>query len=160
MCDDRDGSAFYPAFLSLRRARAPRAKSDGAIFNAGDDLQQVRGALLVVERAYWFVTCEIVTSGPRSPRVAAVPPRRFPRDGSSCRLTMAFVVDVAPDELGNARERLFGQRKKGRVGKARNDVERSCDKTWAILTPRSAHLAMKNAGASIRIGRLGKYDAR
>ena len=46
---------------------------------------------------------------------------------------MAFVVDVAPDELGNARERLFGQRKKGRVG---------------------------NAGASIRIGRLGKYDAR
>jgi hypothetical protein len=59
-----------------------------------------------------------------------------------------------------ARERLFGQLKKGRVGKARNDVERSCDKTWAILTPRSAHLAMKNAGASIRIGRLGKYDAR
>ena len=55
---------------------------------------------------------------------------------------------------------LFGQRKKGRIGKARKDIERSCDKTWAILTPRSAHLAMKNAGASIRIGRLGKYDAR
>ena len=89
------------------------------------------------------------------------------------RTLMDFVVDVAPDELGNcterlfgqrkkgnARERLFGQRKKGRVGKARNDVERSCDKTWAILTPRSAHLAMKNAGASIRIGRLGRRDAR
>jgi hypothetical protein len=58
------------------------------------------------------------------------------------------------------RERLFGQLKKGRVGKARNDVERSCDKAWAILAPRNAHLAMKNAGASIRIGRLGKYDAR
>ena len=45
--------------------------------------------------------------------------------------------------------RLFGQRKKGRN-----------DKTWAILTPTNAHLAMKNAGVSIRIGGLGKCDAR
>ena len=76
-------------------------------------------------------------------------------------LTMDFVVErklLTKSEI--ARERLFGQRRKGRVGKARNDIERRCDKTWAILTPRSAHLAMKNAGASIRIGRLGKYDAR
>ena len=33
------------------------------------------------------------------------------------------------------------------------------DKTWAILTPRNAHLAMRNSGASIRIGRLGRRDA-
>ena len=59
-----------------------------------------------------------------------------------------------------ARERLFGQRKKGRVGKARNDIDRSCDKTWAIITPRHAHLAMRNSGASIRIGHLGRRDAR
>ena len=51
---------------------------DRAILDAGDDLQQVRGALLA-ECAYWLVTCEIVTSGPRSPRVAAVPPRLVPR---------------------------------------------------------------------------------
>jgi hypothetical protein len=79
------------------------------------------------------------------------------------RTLMDFVVDVAPDELGNCTRKTFWstqKTKKGRVGKARNDIERSCDKTWAIFTPRSAHLAMKNAGASIRIGRVGKYDAR
>jgi hypothetical protein len=77
----------------------------------------------------------------------------FPHDGLCGRRKLLTKSEIT-------RERLFGQRRKGRVGKARNDVERSCDKTWAILTPRSAHLAMKNAGASIRIGRLGKYDAR
>jgi hypothetical protein len=77
----------------------------------------------------------------------------FPHDGLCGRRKF-----LANSEI--AQERLFGQRRKGRVGKARNDIERSCDKTWAILTPRSAHLAMKNAGASIRIGRLGRRDAR
>ena len=77
----------------------------------------------------------------------------FPHDGLCGRRKLLTKSEIT-------RERLFGQRRKGRVGKARNDIERRCDKTWAILTPRSAHLAMKNAGASIRIGRLGKYDAR
>jgi hypothetical protein len=76
---------------------------DRAILDAGDDLQQVRGALLA-ECAYWLVTCEIVTSGPRSPRVAAVPPRLVPRTPVPARrkflansdfLTMDFVVDVS-----------------------------------------------------------------
>jgi hypothetical protein len=63
-----------PCPREMRRVTIARR----AILNAGDDLQQVRGALLA-ECAYWLVTCEIVTSGPRSPRVAAVPPRLVPR---------------------------------------------------------------------------------
>ena len=124
---------------------------------------------LLAECAYWLVTCEIVTSGPRSQRWFPWPlpgsPRTsswtmeipgelgFPHDGLCGRRKLLTKSEIP-------RERLFGQRRKGRVGKARNDIERSCDKTWAILTPRSAHLAMKNAGASIRIGRLGRRDAR
>jgi hypothetical protein len=115
-CDDRE-SAFCPALrsvpardwergsdsqcstLGMRRVTIARR----AILNAGDDLQQVRGALLA-ECAYWLVTCEIVTSGPRSPRVAAVPPRLVPRApvpgrrkflANSDFLTMDFVVDVS-----------------------------------------------------------------
>ena len=81
----------------------PRGREGARSPSLGDsqrwgDLQQVRGALLV-ERAYWLVTCEIVTSGPRSPRVAAVPPRLVPRameiPGNSDFLTMDFVVDVS-----------------------------------------------------------------
>ena len=85
-----------------------------AILNAGDDLQQVRGALLV-ERAYWLVTCEIITSGPRSSR-CALSLRLVPRAALFLRRwkflglgipTMDFVVDVAPDELGNCTRKTF-----------------------------------------------------
>ena len=153
-CDDHE-SALCPALRSNAKGHDSHRS---AILNAGVIFNRF------AERS---LLSALIDSSPArsSPRVLA--PHALPLfllAGSRWKflsdfLTMAFVVDVAPDELGNARERLFGQRKKGRVGKARNDVERSCDKTWAILTPRSAHLAMKNAGASIRIGRLGKYDA-
>jgi hypothetical protein len=65
-----------------------------------------------------------------------------------------------PGELGNSTSETFWSTQKGRIGKARNDIERSCDKTWAILAPRNAHLAMRNARASSRIGGLDKYEAR
>ena len=68
-------------------------------------------------------------------------------------------IGVLPTKSEIPREDFLVKAKEGRVGRARNDVERSCDKTWAIFTPRSAHLVMKNAGASIRIGSLGWRDA-
>ena len=70
----------------------------------------------MVERACWLVTCEIVTSGPRSsaragPRVAFLGLRLVPgttrklHDGLCGRRKL-----LAKSEI--ARERLFGQRKK------------------------------------------------
>ena len=107
-----------------------------------------------------------------SPRVFAPRAARCPPASGSPR-TCSWTMEI-PGKLGFPHEGLCGKlltnseisretfwsTQKGRVGKAWNDIERSCHKTWAILTPRNAHLAMKIAGASIRIGRLGKYDAR
>ena len=105
-----------------------------------------------------------------TPRVARCPPAPGSPRTCSWRLEIPGELGFPHEGLCGRRKlltnseipraRRFGQRKRGRVRKAQNGIERSCDKTWAILTPRNAHLAMKNAGASIRIGCLGRRDAR
>jgi hypothetical protein len=86
------------------------------IFNAGDVLQQVRGALLA-ERAYWLVTCEIITSGPRS-ALRAILPRLVP---AHLFLMLEIPGDMLTGLCGRRklltnseipRARLFGQLKK------------------------------------------------
>ena len=154
-CDDHE-SALCPALRSNAKGHDSHRS---AILNAGVIFNRF------AERS---LLSALIDSSPArsSPRVLA--PHALPLfllAGSAMEVPVGFPHERLCGRrklLTNSeipRERLFGQRKKGRVGKARNDVERSCDKTWAILTPRSAHLAMKNAGASIRIGRLGKCDA-
>ena len=103
LCDDRDASAFYQTFRSVppRGREEPGRHAHWTSFNAGDDLPQV-GLALLVERAYWLVTCEIITSGPRSSRCALSSCAWFPAHhvpaqwkflANSDFLTMDFVVD-------------------------------------------------------------------
>ena len=113
----------------------------------------------MVERTYWLVTCEIVTSGPRSPHCALAPcvatgSASWAVPGVLRNATWTFDFSEkssefplgtlwptqAPRELGNPTIKTFWSTQKDRFGKARKDTERSCDKTWAILTPRNAHL--------------------
>ena len=108
-------SAFCPAFVRPRAKRAANSRALGD-FQCWGCLQQVRGALLA-ERAYWLVTCEIITSGPRS-ALRAVLLRLVPAH-------LFLMLEIPGDWLTGLcgrrkllanseipRARLFGQRKK------------------------------------------------
>ena len=72
-----------------------------AILNA-ENLQLVRASAPWLS-AYWLVTCEIVTSGPRSQRCASCTMAWFPA-------TCSWIMEI-PGELGFPHEGLCGRRK-------------------------------------------------